>query len=190
LYEGTLIGVENIVAEETSRLQWADDLIDKQSWSTCIIRISFFDRIAHLIGTDYLSDQNLIYTKPISEFLSTLDDWLASLLDREVDISIVSAFSHTSCSSRFNLNRLLQDGMFLEFENIELDASHRVLAFASMNDEQPESDNKEKARRLHRYHLRARNCHQPSFELARTKAASATQGCIWINSKDKFWKER
>lgn len=186
MYQSITNTLENLLDEEKTRLECARALMHRQEWSTCIVRLSLFDRLAHLIGIDYLTDLSLSYTGVVDYFLSLLDDWLESILAGGEPVSIVSAFSHTRCRARFNLNKLLRDGSFLDFQNSDLHSSHRVLAFAGATEIEEVESSSRPAEQIHHFHVRTRSCHQPTFDVSKTIAASPTQGCIWINWEDRF----
>lgn len=185
MYQVTTIALEEIFAEERNRLECARALMKERDWEMGIFRLSVFDRLAHLIGIDYLTDFELGYTSVINEFLTVLDDWLEAILEATGQVSILSAFSHRRCRALFNLNKLLSDGMFLEFENSDLHSSHRVLAFAGMDGADAASDSRP-TEQMHHFHVKTRNCHQSRFDPAKTIAASPAQSCIWINWKERF----
>jgi hypothetical protein len=134
------------------------------------------------MGTDFLTDEELVYSAEIRQFLGLLDDWLCGLFCEEYQVALISAFSHRPCESRLNLNELLSRGGFLTFGRLDSAAMRRVAvleALASDNGEE-QSDGSQANR-----HAQV-SCQQAIFDCSRTIAASSVLGFVHVNSEDRF----
>jgi predicted AlkP superfamily phosphohydrolase/phosphomutase len=94
------------------------------------VRLSVFDLIAHLLGPYALQCQELRVWPQINEFLERLSESLSEMTRRLDDavVCAVSAFSHTVCRARLNLNQLLSQGGFCRLAVSEDDANPLIAA--------------------------------------------------------------
>jgi len=165
---------------ERIRLDCALELMKRQDWQRCFIRLSIFDHLAHLFGPSGFLSRDLQYFDRIRAFLSDLDNKLSSLLEREreFEVCIVSCFSHVRCAGRFNLNNLLKEGRFLQLHNVA--AVHAVSS--------------DRARRVAALNELAGQFVFPGalqsseglVATERTVAVSPVSGGIFINDKERF----
>jgi len=174
--------MQHCLETELQRLECANKLLRSNDPTISIIRLSLFDHIAHLIGTGFLIDEDLVYRAEIRQFLGFLDDWLCGLFSEGHQVYLISAFSHKACESRLNLNELLSRGGFLTFGRLDSAAMRRVAALEALA-----SDNGDQQSVGSKANLHAQvSCQQAIFDCSRTLAASSVLGFVHVNSEDRF----
>lgn len=182
--------VPKCIEIEKQRLVCARKLMleEKRLWDSCVVRVSVFDQLAHLFGPRYLADIDSVYAESISGFVEFLDEWLEDILGTMGNAAIISAFSHVDCLARVNLNSLLQQAGLLKFGQPDVAARRRLdaLAVAALEDDREIDDDGPQRLPMDLLPFTRPGCQQPVIDTARTLAASPSQGCIYINSKDRF----
>jgi hypothetical protein len=173
------------LAAERQRLECALELIRNQRWRICIYRVSVFDQLAHLIGSDSLFCQGLIESKELEEFWTSLGTGLSEIAELCADttLAVISTFSHVNCRARLNLNELLSLAGFCvlrKTENAEMTSiierrRSAALALAKAEVAVESAAAQQPA-------VSSTSC----FELERTVAGSPTAGAVYLNRKSRF----
>ncbi|MGH7192253.1 MAG: hypothetical protein ACREJM_01825, partial [Candidatus Saccharimonadales bacterium] len=98
---------------ERRRLACVSQLI-RQDWDLCLIRVTAFDQLFHMVEPDVLFDEHFIAAEEIASFLTELSDCLDLLIASagRARICVMSTLGHTPCIARVNLNALLEEGGF------------------------------------------------------------------------------
>ena len=167
--------LENIINIEALRIEAALALL-KTDWSTFICRFTAFDHLAHILGKDFLETNDLEIFPLLNSLMESLDEFFQYVLSlADVEIFILSAFSHQACRSTLNLNRVLQEAKFLSAKPSifsEEEDTHRRAAVSLVRN------------------VGSRKNLSSSYEgrivTVQTVAASPVSGCVYINSKGKF----
>jgi predicted AlkP superfamily phosphohydrolase/phosphomutase len=103
------------IANESEKLSLLGRLSVSEIWQRCFWRISLFDTLAHLLGIDFLQETELAITPALLEFLGVLDEILAELYSaKDLDVFLISGFSHAREKKRLNLNTALKLAGLLE----------------------------------------------------------------------------
>lgn len=172
---------------ESTRLECARELLTAVDWDTSIVRLTVFDLLSHLLGADFLFDQNLRVYDELKSFLTVLDLWMNFVRNEFPDaaVGLLSTVSHTECRARVNLNQILWQGGFCKLldENGVQEAailSRRKAAslfFGNSNTSQVQTIGAEPVLAV-----------SPScmFDLSVTTCASAVQGGIYLNLKNRY----
>jgi len=176
-----VLGIRNIMAyrcveSEQLRLSCTLNLLSRTDWQRAIWRVSLFDELSHLIGLRFLGAEDLRITETLQHFLNALDDGLSQLFEQsQIEIFIISSYSHEKCLQRLNLNKLLAHGRFLtiDYDVQEFrDGTQRVAAMSAIR----EGTTGPALMRSSEGRLRT----------AATQAASPVYGCVLINSRVWF----
>jgi hypothetical protein len=145
-------------------------------WSSCIYRIGLFDHLAHLLGLNFLRARDLRIFSTLEKFCQQLDDFITSVqADSDIELSIVSGYSHTPCRVTVNLNHVLAQGGFLEVDSVMAQAradSNRADAF-SFGMQNPMSDV-------------LLTSFEGRLKAQATQAASPVAGSVFINSASTY----
>lgn len=125
-----LKAAEAAAVSDLDRLRALSSVTETNNWHEAIVRLTYFDQIQHIYGLqEWLHPKHLSF--PITErIIKALETFTQTLLKRCGQISILSAYSLTRCSSRFNLNALLKEAGFLHAQPpaSTSDSSQRVRA--------------------------------------------------------------
>ncbi|HEY9868317.1 MAG TPA: hypothetical protein V6D08_04065 [Candidatus Obscuribacterales bacterium] len=166
---------------ELSRLECVAELLSTSRWQKCFMRLSVFDLMAHILGPDALSCQELRFWPQIKEFLERLNESLSEITQRLDDtvVCAVSAFSHTACRARLNLNQLLCQGGFCQLavsegEDNPLMAARAAAALAVSREREGGTVPSRMVSRTNRF--------VPEGLLA----ASPVSGTVYLNLKSRF----
>jgi predicted AlkP superfamily phosphohydrolase/phosphomutase len=109
---------ETFLSAESKRLECVSWLMANKPWSSCIHRIGLFDHLAHLLGLNFLRARDLRIFGELEKFCQQLDDFITSVqADSDIELSIVSGYSHVPCCGIVNLNHVLAQGGFLEIDS-------------------------------------------------------------------------
>ena len=167
--------LETIINKEKLRIEAAFQLL-KADWPTFICRFTAFDHLAHILGKDFLDAPDLAIFPQLTSLMQALDEFFQYVLSlADVEIFVLSAFSHQACRSTVNLNRLLEEGQFLSVEpsicSEEEDAHRRAAVSMARNVGSRQS---------------LSSSYEGRLDLAQTIAASPVSGSVYINSKGKF----
>ena len=108
--------VVNCLEVESIRLNCFENLLDRDTWSRCILRISVFDILSHLVGNEFLTASNLSVSAHIDRFIERLDKVLRQIERKGLAVCLLSAYSHVDCYARVNLNRILELSGFCHTE--------------------------------------------------------------------------
>ena len=171
-----------LIQTEKKRLECAHELLRMGNLDIGLIRLSLFDQLAHLLGANYLADEELVYTPELRPFLSFLDEWLCEVFSAVAHVALLSAFSHVPCESRLSLNELLNRGGFLTFSRLDAPARRRVAALAALADDDGDEEGQAGRASVHAQV----SCHQAVLDCSRTLAASSVLGFVHVNVKDRF----
>ena len=180
--------IPECIASERLRLECTRQLLRDCDWESCVIRLSLFDQLSHILGIGYLTDNDLLFAEPIRDFIMFLDQWMADLFANVLDVAVISAFSHTTCHARINLNSLLSEGGFLSFGKADVANRHRLAALAVMSGDGIDDEHNVEVPPVPRSVLpyTRKSCQQTQFDTTRTIAASPILGCIYLNAADRF----
>ena len=172
--------VDECLSGESNRIACTVKLLDMYDWSMCVMRVSAFDQLGHLMGPDFLGEKELRVSPLIDGFLQVFDRFLAQLLQRDdCLVFMVSGFTVDKCLGRVNLNEILAEGGFVKLVESAQTQGQMVqlrtaaaLAVARARGA-PVEDNT---------HLTSTT----RFDMSDTIAASPVAGCIYVNVRDKF----
>lgn len=156
---------------ERDRLASSIELLKGESWRNAIIRISAFDQLQHLFGVNCFDDTQLKIHSEIVDFMRSFDKFLDAI-SQLAEISCISAYSHSACRSRFNVNALLRKSNFLVCSDTNAGLTNRLAAAASVS-----------GPTLTRASMQSVSA---TLNPQATQAASPTSGCIYINEKAAF----
>ncbi len=166
---------ENIINIEKSRIESTFELL-KTDWSTFICRFTAFDHLAHVLGKDFLESPDLEIFPLLKSLMESLDEFFQYVLSlADVEIFVLSAFSHQTCRSTLNLNKVLEDAKFLSAKPSifsEEEDSHRRAAVSLVRNVGSRKD--------------LSSSYEGRIDTAHTVAASPVSGCVYINSQGKF----
>jgi predicted AlkP superfamily phosphohydrolase/phosphomutase len=168
--------VTDILASELKRLECARHLFEREDWSQYLYRITAFDQLSHILGLNYLRANDLQCFSAIRNFINELDKFISTTCQApQVDLAVVSAFSHVACRGLANLNVVLQAANFLDLEpslSQDRSKSERVNAINPLINGPPPAAL-----------LRSM---EGCLRTAETRAASPSAGCIYINRRELF----
>ena len=173
--------VVNCLKVESNRLNCFESLLDRDTWSRCILRISAFDLLSHLVGNDFLTAPNLMVSTYIDRFIDGLDRVLQKIEQKGFGICFLSGYSHVDCYARVNLNRVLELSGFCQIDYARANvaderAKRRALAANLVNAaNDPASEDK---------HATVSSTTQ--VNVRGSVAMSPVQGAIYLNGKDRF----
>ncbi len=156
---------------ESRRLSMAVSLFNQRNFSKFTYRLSVFDYLSHLIGTNFLAAKDLTVYKSLEKLLRQFDDALQVF--SAGDFALVSAHSHTPCLGTINLNLLLASGGFLYIDTEEgssRNRSERLKVASALW--QPTT-----------HHLTSLD---GRLDTSRSVAASPVSGCVYINKRTVF----
>lgn len=166
-------------AVERQRLICALELLKRNPLvKTCIVRLTIFDLLSHLFGSQIFNEE-LQIQPDLQSFLEFANNCLKEMaaMFSGGTICILSAFSHEKCTERVNLNQLLSQRGLCSLQN-KSDVESQYL------------------RRQQASLMVAQDISQPDattvvaisnlFDTAATKAASPIHGAIYLNSKERF----
>lgn len=171
--------VTDCLQVEEQRLKCALKLIRDNQWQVCCLRLTVFDLLYHLIGSDFLKHDYFTVSPQIGAFLAFVDRVLNDIKKELPDslVYVISAYRHDQCIARLNLNQLLAEGGFLKMKpetnkNRSETFARRFAAVTATN------------RLVH--HEEPVVGKTNSIQTASTLAASPVHGAIYINRKDRF----
>jgi len=174
-------GGRDALQVERDRLRLSLELTKTSNWSSCLVRFSVFDQLAHLYGADYLDLKTLLVRSDLEEFLAEFDVAVKQMVELFSDsiVCIVSAFSHTPCHARLNLNELLVRGGFCCLESGD-DSDRQVLerrahALTAISTARAGSSTTSD--------MVSASC---KVNAAASLAASPVAGAIYLNRQDRF----
>jgi len=163
---------------ESRRLECATKLMETCDWQMCLLRISLFDQLEHLLGPGVDWTGNLTCADKILSFMKELDAMLSFHLQQpeEKDVWLISCFSHVPCRGRVSLNRILRESRFTELMS------------------EPTNANESSARRNAALSALSSTVRVPDrvrwsegmLATGKTLAASPMSGCVFINDTQRF----
>ncbi len=168
------VNLDRCLKSERTRVDCAMRLLKNQTWQRCILRLSIFDNLSHLLGTNYLKHKKLQASEAIGAFLSYLDEQLSPLFEqKDVDVVLMSCFSHVPCQGRFNLNNLLVKGRLAirnveQSHKIDTNIARRMAALTAIFGDQ------------------ATGVSEKMLDAEQSVAASPVAGAVFINDKERF----
>lgn len=115
---------------EVERLEAARRILLEREWHEAIVRITAFDQLQHLFGTNVLFDQEMKVHEGIVPLLAALDQLLHELHQADCLVSCLSTYSHSVCRARFNVNALLRDHDYLRVSPSVASTNSRSQAMA------------------------------------------------------------
>lgn len=173
-------GISACVANELARIKHARRLLRRRLFEQAVIRLTIFDQLAHLLGADFLAAAERVDGDTMARFLKALDRWLSDLLSEVQSVVILSPFSHVRCTARVSLNAWLEQGGFLTRGRPDAAAQRRASALAAI----------EHARRVNDGEASDVRPPPPAprslLDPARTIAAAPVEGCVFVNSSERF----
>lgn len=168
------------LAVESNRLECASSLMNMVNWKICLVRLTAFDQLLHLLGEDFLTNKGGAIYSRLAEFLNELDTWIGSTIQTHVDrqMLLISTTSHTNCTARVNLNGFLAEGGFCKLirSSGPKDLNHQRRRAAS----QLSSNNNSEGTR----HLTVTP--NWTFDLDTTLCGSPVAGAVYLNRQDRF----
>lgn len=176
-------GTETEVAKrslmiEEQRLDCASTLFNRISdWTHFVLRLSVFDSLHHCLGMHFLGAKDLQVSPNVKRFMEKLDQFLFEVFSIEdLDVTLISAYSHIPCRGVVNLNTVLKNGGFLDIESA-------TLASARMATERLKASST-----LHGANgiVQQLVSFEGRLKAADTKAASPVSSAVFINSKESF----
>lgn len=165
---------------ERQRLDCAMELAKDNNWQAAIVRLSAFDHLSHLLGSNFLIDEKLKIRADIESFIAYANQTLETIASNShgATICLMSAFSHSECKRRVNLNLLLSQLGYLTI-------APKSVATQSLNlrqkvtltlSQKPETS----------YLPSALVSTANYFDETSSIAASPIHGAIYINAKQRF----
>lgn len=147
----------------------------RQGDSPGIIRLSVFDHLSHLLGSDYLTNTDLTVHQEITAFIEDVRNRLEYIVKaHDLNVAIISPYGHIPCNKRANINLLLSQLGFCKLKEKAEVQKNQALRHASTI----ALATKKIASPLISY-----TC---EFIEEATIAASPVHGAIYINRKDRF----
>jgi len=122
-----------LIQVEMERLNAAVRVLVERPWNEAVLRITAFDQLQHIFGPHALLDPNLLVHRNVQELLGALNRFFAEIAKTGCQIACISAFSHSMCRSRFNVNALLRRAAYLSVEKKPAFAANRTHAVSSMS---------------------------------------------------------
>lgn len=168
---------------ERLRIECANAIIALRDWHRFFLRLSVFDQLAHLLGADNVSCDELVFSAELQGFWQFLGDRLAGWIEDNPATTLVllSTFSHVPCRARLNLNELLAVGGFCVLARSDSEKARvdrRMASTLAVSQATNEADCIP--------FLQPAVSKTCSFELRSTLAASPIEGAIYINRKTRF----
>jgi predicted AlkP superfamily phosphohydrolase/phosphomutase len=158
---------------ELTRINCASTWCEQSDWKSFVFRVGIFDQLAHLFGSDFLEQDELIFSEHLSKLLTQLDQVLCQIV-ASADIHIfISAFSHIACKEVFSLNDFF--------------ARANLLARAQQNSKTNDLRQQAFALLKGAATTTAPLASQPfHIDPAQTLCASPVRGCIYPNAQKYF----
>ena len=173
-------GAEACLQSERHRLACAIELAKRTDWQIGIVRLSVFDQLFHLLGSNFLYDEALTIRPAVNAFIDFAGKCIEEIILSSANATtcIVSTYSHSECTKRANLNLLLSQLGYCTLTDPrqvkrDLDLRHRSTLAVST---------KMESSILPTALVTLTN----RFQAESSIAASPVHGAIYLNTKDRF----
>jgi Type I phosphodiesterase / nucleotide pyrophosphatase len=163
---------KTFIDSELTRIECASVLCKETNWKLFALRVSIFDQLAHLFGTNYLEQNDLILSAHLAKLLTKLDQILCQIVASASTHLFISAFAHTPCKEVFSINDLLaRSNLLTRAEQNTATNDLRQQAYALLKGAKSSAP------------LASAQSH---INTAQTICASPVRGCIYLNAKKFF----
>lgn len=116
--EGVNQSAVKFINNEIRRLELALELFENSDWDIFLFRISAFDHLSHLLGLNFLRAKDLQISDAIKQLINRLDTAISVFAScSDVQLIVMSSYSHIPCRGTLNLNTLLEQSGFLQLES-------------------------------------------------------------------------
>ncbi|MFN8555510.1 MAG: hypothetical protein U0103_28935 [Candidatus Obscuribacterales bacterium] len=141
-----------------------------------LYRVNVFDSLYHLFGLNYLRASDLSVADRIKQFLARLGSFLKLVSERtDLDLVILSAYSHIPCRGVININTALQSaGLLALDDNAQTNVTRRQ-RIQSANRVLVDSPSDSMLASM-----------EGCLKSELTVAASPVKGAVFINAKSAF----
>lgn len=173
-------GAESCFQLERHRLACAIELAHGDNWQIGIIRLSIFDHLCHLLGNNFLYDDTLVVRPALKSFVDFANKSIQEIIQSSANatICVMSAFSHSACTRRANLNLLLSQLGYCSL----IEATHVKKSLESRHRSTIALSEKKESSLSPTALVTLTN----QFQAGSTIAASPVHGAIYLNTKERF----
>lgn len=161
-------------AFERTHLKCAKAICSEANWDLLIYRSAIFDQLAHLFGTEFVTEKHLLARPALEKIAQEMDEFFASVMKQTDRTIIFSTFSHATCSAIVSINDFfVSEKLQVRSETDSTVLSLRKKALAAARPEEALASLQAVSGTL-------------EFLPSKTFLASPVRGCIYLNVKDRF----